>query len=120
VLGVPQVAEILDRDGSDSAQPRDDFSGIVEAAHMGVASGEKSVRVRVTWILLDRKEQFWHGHIEPPSEEMGCAYGRERVADAGAGTEAQRGLDMLDCGVGLARPKPESAADFASRQRSSD
>ena len=35
---------------------------------------------------------------------MRDAYYNERRADAGAGTEAQRGFDMLDRDVGLARP----------------
>src|SRR6516165_1126801 len=42
---------------------------------------------------------------------MGVAYCRERRANAGAGTEAQRGFKMLDRDVGLVRPNPENAAD---------
>jgi hypothetical protein len=42
---------------------------------------------------------------------MGDANESERRADAGAGTEGQRGLDMLNRDVGLARPIPEHAAD---------
>src|SRR5437868_6759536 len=35
----------------------------------------------------------------------------ERRADAGAGTEPQRCIDMLDRDVGLAFPQPENAAN---------
>src|SRR6516165_349011 len=42
---------------------------------------------------------------------MRGAYFYERRADAGARTEAQRGLDMLDRDVRLAGPMPEDAAD---------
>src|SRR5271168_2652071 len=38
------------------------------------------------------------------------AYETERRSNAGAGTEAQRGFDMLDRDVGLARIQPEGAA----------
>src|SRR5215831_2025734 len=78
---------------------------------MGIAGGENAMRVREARILLDCEEQLRHGLIEAPAQEMGLAYYIERRADAGAGTEAQRGLDMLDRNVGLARPSPEDAAD---------
>ena len=42
---------------------------------------------------------------------MRPAYREEGIADAGAGTESQRGLDMLDRDVGFAGPMPEDAAD---------
>ena len=42
---------------------------------------------------------------------MRPAYREEGIADAGAGTESQRGLDMLDRDVVLADPIPEVAAD---------
>src|SRR6516162_1024885 len=41
---------------------------------------------------------------------MRGAYHKERRATTGTGTKAQRGLDMLDRNVGLARPLPEDAA----------
>src|SRR5271157_3248199 len=78
---------------------------------MGIAGGENLIRVREARILLDCEEQLRHGLIEAPAQEMGLAYYIERRADAGAGAEAQRGLDMLDRDVGLARPSPEDAAD---------
>src|SRR5215469_730152 len=43
---------------------------------------------------------------------MRAAYYSERRADAGAGTEAQRGFDMLDRNVGLTRPIPECATEI--------
>jgi hypothetical protein len=42
---------------------------------------------------------------------MGVADCSEGRANAGAGTEAQRGIEMLDRDVRLARPIPESAAE---------
>ena len=41
---------------------------------------------------------------------MRAADYNELRAEPGAGTEAQRGLEMLDRDVGLARPLPEGAA----------
>ena len=48
---------------------------------------------------------------------MRGAYCKERHADAGAGTEAQRGIEMLDRDVGLARPNPEHAADVPAARK---
>jgi hypothetical protein len=75
-------------DRGNSAQPRDDLSGVVELTHIGVAGGEKAIRLRVAWILLDREKELRHCPIEAPSEEMRGAYYRHRCAAAGAGTEA--------------------------------
>src|SRR5712671_3424831 len=105
LLDVPQEAGVRYDDRSNGAQPRDDLSGVVESTHMGVAGGEKAIRLRVAWILLDREEEFRYCLIEAPSEEMRGAYYRHRRAVAGAGTEPQRGLDMLDRDFGLARPR---------------
>src|SRR5208283_6213430 len=91
--------------------PRDDFSGVVEPSHMGVAGGENAIWVRKARIILDGEKEFRHCLIEAPAEEMCLAYYSERRADAGARAEAQRGLEMFDRDVGLARPLPESAAD---------
>ena len=49
--------------------------------------------------------------METPAVEMRGAYYKERRAAAGTRTEAQRGLDVLDRNVGLARPLPEDAAE---------
>src|SRR5262245_47676868 len=69
---------------------------------MPVAGGEIAIREWVASIFLDREKEFGHGLIEAPSEEMRATYYEERQADAGAGTETQGGLDMLDHEVGLA------------------
>ena len=74
----------------------DDLSRLVEPPHMRVAGGEIAIRRRVTWIFLDREKQLRHGLIETPTEEMRAADYNELRADPGAGTEAQRGLEMLD------------------------
>jgi hypothetical protein len=42
---------------------------------------------------------------------MRGTYYQERRADAGTGTEAQRGVDVLDRDVGPARPPSKDAAD---------
>jgi hypothetical protein len=64
-------------------------------------------------ILLDCEEQFRHGLVEAPADEMRDAY-KGRRANAGGGTEAQRDLGVLDRHVGLARPSFEDAADVPS------
>jgi hypothetical protein len=38
---------------------------------MSVAGGEKAMRRREAWILLDREEQLRHGIIEAPSVSEG-------------------------------------------------
>jgi len=67
---------------------------------------------------LDREEQFRHGLVEASAQEMRDANESERRADADAGTEAQRGFEVLDCEVGLARPLPEDAADVPATRNS--
>src|SRR6516165_10064076 len=111
MLGIPQVAGIRDHDTADGAKSLDDFLRLGEASHMGIAGGEIAVRRREGRILLDRQEQFWHSFIEPPSQEMRLAYQRKRGANASARTETQRGLGTLDREVGVAREKPQNAAD---------
>jgi hypothetical protein len=112
MLGVPQVAGIRYHDTADGAKPPGDFLCLGEASHMGIAGGEIAVRRREPRIVLDRQEQFRHGLLEPPSQEMRLAYQRKRSADAGARAEPQRGFGMLDREVGVARKKPENAADM--------
>src|SRR5215472_12908739 len=111
MLGVPKVADVLHNDRGDGEQPADCRSRIVEPTHMRVAGSEKAVWHRVAWVLLEREEQLWHGLFEAPAEEMRLAYSDERRADAGARTEAQRGLVMLDRDVRLARPIPQGTAE---------
>src|SRR5262249_24564136 len=96
--------------GGNGPQPVDDLSRLIEPPHMRVAGGENAIWPWIAWVLLDREEQLRHGLIEAPAEEMRIAYCYERRADAGAGTEAQRGLEMLDRDVGLARQVPEYTA----------
>jgi hypothetical protein len=52
------------------------FSGIIEPTHLRVAGSEIAIRDRETGILLDRKEQFRHRLIEPPTEKMREAHER--------------------------------------------
>jgi hypothetical protein len=70
---------------------------------MGIAGGEKLIRRREAWILLDHDEQLRRGLFEAPSEEMRGAYCEERQADTVTWTEAKRSFNMLDRDVGLAR-----------------
>src|SRR5271165_3903051 len=67
MLGVPQVADVRYYDRGNGSQPRYDLSCVVELAHMGVAGGEKAIRHREAWILVDREDQFRHGLIEAPT-----------------------------------------------------
>jgi len=71
---------------------------------MGVAGGEIAKWRCAVRIFLDREAQFRHSLIEAPTEQMRRAYYRERWTDTCAGAEAQRGLDVLDRKIGLARP----------------
>jgi hypothetical protein len=104
VLGVPIVAEVRYHERGDGAHPRDDLSRVVEPTYIGVAGGEEAIRAREAGILLDREEQLRHGPIEASTEEMRYAYLKERRADPGAGTEAQRGLEVLDHAVEAGPP----------------
>jgi hypothetical protein len=74
VLGVPQVAGVQDHDRADGAQPRDDLACVVEPTHMGVAGGEKTIRLRAAWVLLDREEQPRHGLIEASAVQVCGTY----------------------------------------------
>ena len=77
---------------------------------MGVASGEKTIRLWEAWTLLDREEQIWHRFFEASAKEMRLAQLKDRVGDALARTEAERSLKMLNRDIGLACPIPECAA----------
>jgi hypothetical protein len=100
-------------DRRNSAPPLDDRSCVVKTAHMGVAGGESAICLREARVVLDCEQQLWDGLIQSPSEEMRAAYQGERHT-AGAWAEAQRSFEMLDRDVGLARPKPQDAADTAA------
>src|SRR5215469_2210420 len=95
----------------DLLQPGSNGARLGEASHMSIARRKIAIRRRETGILLDCDEQFRHRLIKAPSQEMRLAYQRKRGANAGARTETQRGLGMLDREVGLAGEKPENAAD---------
>ena len=56
VLGVPQGASVRYHDRSNSPQPLDDLSCVVESTHMRVAGGEIAIWLRAAWILVDREE----------------------------------------------------------------
>jgi hypothetical protein len=73
---------------------------------MGIARGEHAVRDREAWVVLNGQEQVGRRFVELTLEEIGvtdCAEGRALPL---ARTQAQRGFDMLDCGIGFARPHP--------------
>jgi hypothetical protein len=73
VLKVPQVVGVRYHDRADGAEAPDDFSRVGKAPHMGIAGGEISIWYRKARILLDREEQFRHGLIKAPRQEMGRA-----------------------------------------------
>jgi hypothetical protein len=60
---------------------------------MGVAGGETAIRCWKAKIILNREEQFLHGFVEAPADEMRAAYDKERCADADAGTKAHCGFE---------------------------
>src|SRR5215469_6023641 len=78
---------------------------------MSVAGGEKATRLRKARILLRREAQFPNSLVETPPEEMRRADHQERRADPGPRAEAEGGFRTLNRQIGLARPKPEDAAD---------
>ena len=45
-------------------------SRFVEPSHMGIAGGERAVRLREAWIVLDGQEQLRRRLVEATSEEM--------------------------------------------------
>src|SRR5690242_16407966 len=98
-------------DRGNGPQPLDGLSGVIKPTHMRVAGGEIAIWLQVAGILLDREEEFRHSLVEPPSKGTSTTHYRKRVGDTGARAEAQRGLNMLDRIVGLARPNPERSAD---------
>ena len=77
VLRVTQVSDRRHYGRGDVAQPLDDVARLIEPAHMGVAGGEKAVRLRPTRILLDSEEQFRPRLIKAPARRAsGCARAR--------------------------------------------
>ena len=117
MLGIPQVARVRYHDRGNGPQPANDCSCLVEPTHMGVASGEKTIRLWEAWILLDREEQIRHRLFEASAEETRFAHLKDRVGDADARTEAQRSLEMLDRDIGLACPISECAAKGPTHER---
>ena len=111
MLGVAQEAGVRDHDGANGAQARDDLLRLGEPSHMGIAGGEIAIRHGEAGILLDREEWMRRCLIEAASQEMRLTDDGERGADPGAWAEAQRGLDMRDRNVRLARLHSEDAAD---------
>src|SRR5262249_48296309 len=78
---------------------------------MGVAGGEKAIRLRKARILLRSEAQFRNSLVETPPEEMRRADDEERRADPSMRAETEGGFRTLNRKVGLARPKPKDAAD---------
>src|SRR5207247_6344260 len=96
---------------SNRAQLRHDGARFVEPTHMGVTGGENVIAYRKARIVLNREEQLRDSLIEAPAKEVGAAQYKQRRANSGTRTEPQRHIDMIDCDIRLARPKPEKAAD---------
>ena len=63
---------------------------------MRVTGGENPIRLWKTRVLLDCEKQLWHGLVEASGIEMCGTYVEKRRADAFAGAQAQRSLDMFD------------------------
>ena len=114
---VPQKAKGRQYDRGDAPEPLHDFSRRFEPPHMGIAGGESAIWLRVGRIILNREKEFWHRLIKTPTQEMCPAYQCERVADAGARTETERGIRILYRDIGLPGPTSENAAGIsASRE----
>src|SRR6266481_5385448 len=69
---------------------------------MGIAGGEKAMRLREVRIILDRQEQLWQGLVEAPTKKQRHADRTENLAEPAARAEAQRNLKALDSQSGLA------------------
>src|SRR5215472_4463435 len=111
MLEVAKLGETRHHEGRDLAQPCDDLSRLVWVSHMGIAGCETAIRLRVRRIILDCEEQFWHSLIEAPVQKMRPTDHSKRITDAGARTKAERDSDVLDRGIGLARPHSERPAN---------
>jgi hypothetical protein len=117
VFSVPQEAKGRQYDRGSASEPLHDFSRLFEQPHMGVAGGESAIWLRVGWIVLNREEEFRHSLIETSTQEMCPAYQCERVPDAGARTETERGIRILYRDIGLPGPTSENDAGIsASRE----
>src|SRR3984893_7966695 len=111
VLGVAKGEMARHDQRANGAQLADDRARFAEPTHMRVTGGEKLIRDREARIVLNPEEQLRYSLIEAPAEEVCAAQYKKRRADSGARTEPQRHIDMIDCDIRLARPKPEKAAD---------
>ena len=74
MLRVAQRDIVRDYYWRDRAQPLDNRSGLVQPAHVGMASRENAVRLREARLVLDREEQLRHGLIKPPAQKMRHSY----------------------------------------------
>src|SRR5690349_5716714 len=102
LVAVPQVAHVRYQSRCDGPQPRDDIPCVIQPTHVSVAGSEISVWLRVTCIVLDRKEQRRHRRIKSPGKEIGATDYAECGSDASAGTKAQRSFTMADRSIGVA------------------
>ena len=93
-----------------STEPRNDFPGFVEPAHMSIACGEVAVGDRVVRVFLDREEELRQRLVEAPAEKMCCSNRADGHADPRPRAEPYRRFDMLDRNVGPTRKPPQDPA----------
>ena len=126
VLRVTEHRVARHDDSRNGSQPVEYRSCLVDPPHMRVARSEIAIWVGEAWILLNGQEKLRCCLVEAPAGEVRGAYYKERRADAGAGTEAQRSFNMLDRDIGLARPflsmplrcQPRAKLGLSARARS--
>ena len=79
---------------------------------MGIAGGEKAMRLRKVGVVLYCHKQLRQGIVEASGEKERNAEGTENLAEPAARAEAQRSLEALDCQFGPAGYIPENTADI--------
>ncbi len=106
MLGLAELDAARHNQGRDRAQPRDNFTCLVEPLQMGITGGEKPIWLRKVRPVLDREEELWDRLVEAPAYEQRTANHAENRANSATRAEPQSGLGMLDRNVGLPRLPP--------------
>src|SRR4029077_18350338 len=110
LLKISQVIGARDYEGSDGAQPGNDFPCLVEPPHLGIARGQIAVRNRIVGVFLDREQELRQCLIETPAEKMRGTDRADSHSDPSPWAKPYRGFEMLDRDVGLTRKPPQDPA----------
>lgn len=84
---------------------------------MRVAGRENAIGHWETRRGFERREQIGCRLVEPATKELGLANSRQISCKAITRAEAQVGLEMLECEIGLTGKKPEQGATNRKCQR---